>query len=121
MRPSLQLLADMTGPFKIAVLGDMLELGPDSPKFHYELGAFVVPLAIDQLVCIGERAQEIARGARENGLAETAIFVTTDKQQAISFVQELLKQHAQDPAGGAVVLVKASLGAGFKEVVQALT
>ena len=53
MRPALQSLAAMPGSKKIAILGDMLELGESSLKEHQQLLSFASKLGLDQLVLVG--------------------------------------------------------------------
>ena len=53
---------------RVAVLGDMGELGLESPHAHLEVGQQVAALGVDQLVTVGSRAKGIAEGAREGGL-----------------------------------------------------
>lgn len=66
MKAALQVLSSMDCRGKrIAVLADMWELGPDSPLFHYETGAFGGSLNIGEYLMIGERAREIGRGVEE--------------------------------------------------------
>jgi len=53
---------------KIAVLGDMLELGPTENQFHQEIGSMIPGYGWDYLVTVGPRARFIAEGARSHGL-----------------------------------------------------
>ncbi|MGB8954775.1 MAG: UDP-N-acetylmuramoyl-tripeptide--D-alanyl-D-alanine ligase [Tumebacillaceae bacterium] len=119
MRPALQMLAEMPGGFKIAALGGMLELGPDSPQMHRDLGAYIAGLNIDLLVTIGDLPRDISAGAREQGFPTEKIVEAADRPQAITFLETLLKQHANDPQEP-VLLIKGSLGTKLVEVVQAL-
>lgn len=119
MRAALSMLSEMPGGYKVAALGGMLELGPDSVSMHRETGKFLAGLQIEELVCIGDLARDIASGAREAGFAGR-ICEVPDKPQAIHDLQRLLVQHEQDEQGGAIILVKSSLGIGLAEVVRAL-
>ena len=67
-KTALDILAEIpaTGD-KIAVFGDMLELGSASEEGHKEVGREVFRLGIDYLYVVGERSRDIARGAREAG------------------------------------------------------
>src|SRR5262249_44236114 len=67
MRAALETLKVLKGTRKIAVLGDMLELGTDALWWHQETGRYVVGRA-DFLVCVGPRASAIGEGATEEGL-----------------------------------------------------
>jgi len=69
MRSAVESLAGSAAPgHRIAVLGEMRELGVEGPRWHRELGQFAAT-RVDRLFCVGALAAEIARGARENGLA----------------------------------------------------
>jgi UDP-N-acetylmuramoyl-tripeptide--D-alanyl-D-alanine ligase len=120
MRAALAMLSEMPGGYKVAALGGMLELGPDSVQMHRDTGAYLAGLQIAELVCIGDLARDIAAGAREGGFAGV-IHEAADKPQAVEHLQDVLKRHAADATGGAIVLVKSSLGIGLVDVVRALT
>ncbi|PWK11629.1 UDP-N-acetylmuramoyl-tripeptide--D-alanyl-D-alanine ligase [Tumebacillus permanentifrigoris] len=120
MRAALAMLDEMPGGYKVAALGGMLELGPDSVLMHRETGAYLASLQIAELVCIGDLALDIAVGAREGGFGGL-IHEVVDKPQAIEYLENVLTHHAQDETGGAIVLVKSSLGIGLVDVVRALT
>jgi len=120
MRAALKMLAELPAGVKVAVLGGMLELGPESTAMHREIGAYVATLPLDRLVCVGELAREIAAGAREHGYAEERIFTTDDRTAAVGYLEELLSAHSTTPTS-TTVLVKASNGIKLAEVVRALT
>lgn len=120
MRAALTMFAEMPGGFKVAVLGGMLELGPESARMHQEIGAELAGLPLQQLVCVGMLAQDIARGARQNGYPAGQIYEAEDNAAAVTYLEDVLRQHAGDADGGAILLVKASLGMKFVEIVRAL-
>jgi len=62
MKSAIDLLA-MADTEKTAILGDMFELGEDSPGLHREIGAYAASAGIDRILCVGERAEDIYRGA----------------------------------------------------------
>ncbi len=95
---------------KIAVLGDMLELGRFSSEEHQRLGELVAKSA-DMLLTIGVRALKIAEGALEMGMPEEHILQYDDSAQAGRELQALLE-------AGDVVLVKASQGIRAERVVE---
>ncbi len=97
---------------KIAVLGDMLELGQFSVREHERIGEFLAA-KVDMLVTIGVRARKIAEGALEHGLSEKCIFQYEDVQQAISEVKRMVGE-------GDFLLVKASQGIRAEKLVKAL-
>jgi UDP-N-acetylmuramoyl-tripeptide--D-alanyl-D-alanine ligase len=92
---------------RIAVLGDMLELGPEEREFHAELGEQAAAAGVDVLVTVGPRAASIAE--RFDGEAHAL----ADAKEAATVVPELL-------VPGDVVLVKASRGVGLELVCRAL-
>lgn len=95
---------------KIAVLGDMLELGRFSSEEHEKIGQLVAKTATN-LITVGVRARKIAEGALEMGLDETNILQYEDAAQAGRELQNMLKP-------GDVVLVKASQGVRLERVVE---
>jgi UDP-N-acetylmuramoyl-tripeptide--D-alanyl-D-alanine ligase len=98
---------------KIAVLGDMLELGAQSESEHNLIGKLVFDLKIDYLFVVGERSRDIARGAIEAGMSEDKIFHFPKTFEAGTFLQERLK-----PSD--VVLIKGSRGMKMEQVVYEL-
>lgn len=72
VRESLQVLRELAGEKGVAVLGDMLELGPAAPEAHRAVGRFAARCGIGALVTVGELSKETAAGAREAGLAAEA-------------------------------------------------
>jgi UDP-N-acetylmuramoyl-tripeptide--D-alanyl-D-alanine ligase len=97
---------------RIAVLGDMLELGPDEERLHREMGAKAAGTA-DALVAVGTRGAWLAEAARESGLAR--VLVVADADEAAEVIDREL---APNPAD--VILVKASRGIGLDHTVQLL-
>jgi len=95
---------------KIAVLGDMLELGKYSTDAHHQLGTQVSKTA-DILFTVGVRARQIAEGALTGGMSEKHIFQYDDVMRAGRELQSLLKP-------GDVVLVKASQGIRAERIVE---
>ena len=108
---ALNLLEELDGR-KVAVLGDMLELGQYEQQGHKMVGARVAEVA-DELVTVGERGRIIAESAARAGLAQHAITEFENSQQVIEFLRERLT--SQD-----VVLVKGSRGIRMDVIVSAL-
>lgn len=121
MKAALQMLAEVPGGLKAAVLGGMLELGEDSARMHQEIGSFAATAGIDRLVCVGELGRDIAQGAREAGFPADRLFVTDDKEQAAVHVEQLLQSGPASGDDATAVLVKASNGIRLDEVVRRLT
>lgn len=110
MKSALQYLNRTLGNRKIAVLGDMLELGDFSKKLHEGVGNAVVENKVDILITVGKEAKNIAKIAMKNNV-ET--YEYTDNNSAISKLKEILEPED-------AVLVKASNSMNFKEIVSAI-
>jgi len=108
---ALALLGELPGRH-IAVLGEMLELGPQAATEHHRVGRGAVGLA-DQLIVVGAGASGIADGALAAGLAPDAVQLAADRDEAA----ELLLAQLRD---GDTVLVKASRGAALDLLVDQL-
>ena len=91
---------------RVAVLGDMLELGPDEDRFHAEVGAHARDAGVDVLVAVGPRAAHFADGYGE-------VIALPDAAAAAAAVPGLLEP-------GDTVLLKASRGVGLEVVARAL-
>jgi UDP-N-acetylmuramoyl-tripeptide--D-alanyl-D-alanine ligase len=98
---------------KIAVVGDMLELGPGAVQMHEDVGAFVARQGIDELIVCGPLARSLAEGARLAGMDGHRIVEVPDAATAARAVKAMVKP-------GDVVLVKASRGMKLEQVVLAL-
>ena len=97
---------------RIAVLGDMYELGNEEQAFHEEVGAYAAEFDLQELVAIGELGQYIATGAKKAGASyELTTFMT--KEEAGDY---LLKKIEKED----VVLVKASNGLKLNQLVERL-
>ena len=109
MKVSLEFLANHTGERKIAVLGDMFELGEYSEELHRKVGKEVVKNNIDMLICAGENAKYIIEEAKKNSKIETYFMHNNE---------EIVEKLSQELRNGDVVLVKASNGMKFFEICQ---
>ncbi len=98
---------------KIAVLGDMLELGDYGPKAHSDLGNTVKVNGIGMLVTVGSLAREIANGAKAAGLPEDAIRSYGDSIEAAGKLKGEVRP-------GDVILVKGSRAVKMEEIVRVL-
>jgi UDP-N-acetylmuramoyl-tripeptide--D-alanyl-D-alanine ligase len=106
MRAALDDLAASASGRRVAVLGDMLELGPEEARFHGEVGAHARAAGVDLLVAVGPRAAHFADGYGD-------VVALPDAQAAAEAVPGLLQP-------GDTVLLKASRGVGLEVVAQAL-
>jgi UDP-N-acetylmuramoyl-tripeptide--D-alanyl-D-alanine ligase len=100
------------GRHRYAILGDMLELGPDEERLHREIGARVAR-SVDGLVAVGERGRWIAEAARAAGLDRVAI--AADALEAA-----LVAERELAPRVGDLLLVKGSRGVELDLAVAAL-
>jgi UDP-N-acetylmuramoyl-tripeptide--D-alanyl-D-alanine ligase len=113
MRAAVVALSDMRSGARIAVLGDMGELGSLSELAHFRLGEAVAASGIERLVTVGERAHRIAAGAIARGMAPDAVRPCTTVEEASEVLDDLL--HSGD-----VVLVKASRSMGLERIVEGI-
>lgn len=109
MKAALEYLGKINANKKIAVLGDMLELGEYSKELHEKVGEEVAKNKIDILITVGELAKDIAKKSMENGLKAENVFVCTNNSEAVKNI----KMQANK---GDAVLIKASNGLNFQEI-----
>ncbi len=108
MKASLKYLSEHKNLRKIAVLGDMLELGKFSKQLHENVGKEVSKNNIDVLICIGKEAKAIAKEAK----VEKIKYYETTKD-ALDFIKQTIQPED-------IVLFKASNGMKFYEMVEKL-
>ena len=111
MRAAVQVLSNANGEHKIAVLGDMFELGPLAPALHAGIGEYLGKAGIQCLVAVGELAKHIYTAAQEAGVPQC--FYCETKEQAKPVLDGLVKPDA-------TILVKASRGMAMEELVEYL-
>ncbi|MEW5786084.1 MAG: UDP-N-acetylmuramoyl-tripeptide--D-alanyl-D-alanine ligase [Bacillota bacterium] len=111
VKAALEVLRDLGGSKGVAVLGEMLELGPTAAEEHRQVGRFAARCGIARLVTVGALAGEAAAAARAAGLAAIAC---ADHAEAVSALNELPLDQSW------TVLVKGSRGARMDQLVQAL-
>jgi len=113
MRAALDALYDLGRPGRrIAVLGDMLELGTAARDLHRDVGTLVAERA-DWLFTLGELAREIAAGAVEGGLASERVVTAATLQELLDRLDKILQP-------GDRVLIKGSRGMRMERVSAAL-
>jgi UDP-N-acetylmuramoyl-tripeptide--D-alanyl-D-alanine ligase len=108
---ALNLLAELDGR-RVAVLGDMLELGDFEERGHRMVGVRAAQVA-DELVTVGERARWIADEALKAGMAASQVSIYEDTQAAIAYLKNQVG--AND-----VVLIKGSRGMQMDQIVTVL-
>ncbi len=111
MRAAIEVLATSKGACKIAVLGDMFELGPLAPALHAGVGECAAKAGIDCLVCAGELSKYIADAAEAEGMSE--VYWRPNKKEALAVLEQVVKPNC-------TVLVKASRGMKFEELAEFL-
>lgn len=108
IRASLEVLKTVEGHRRVAVLGDVLEMGSFAEEEHRKLGKSVNDAA-DVLITAGENAKFIAEGAKDAGMSEVISFDDTDA------AAENIKNIVKD---GDCILIKASRGMKFEKIYQ---
>lgn len=99
------------GTKKIAVLADMLELGPETENAHREIGFKVAEFGIDFLITVGEASKQTAAAAREAGLDDNQIASFANSTEAGKFLQEKLRS-------GDTVLIKGSQSMRMEKIAK---
>ena len=106
MKAAIELLESATTR-RVALLGDMFELGEKEKELHRSVGEFLVSKNIEKVICVGELAKEIYEGAKK-GNAEC--FWYANKKELTDNISQLIEKDD-------TVLIKASHGMGFAELV----
>ena len=113
MRASIDVLSQAPGR-KIAILGDMGELGEKERELHAGIGSYAAMKQIDQLFAVGELSKEMAKAARESASHPMQIFHFATREELLSELLPTIKK-------GDTLLVKASHFMEFPKIVAALT
>jgi len=111
MKSALCVLERLKGGRKIAILGDMLELGKDSASLHQSVGEFAASLKIDALFAYGRFSLDLVRGARKKGLKDTFFF--KDKKDLLDKLLSYVNH-------GDWLLVKGSRETRMEELIEML-
>lgn len=112
MYAALDTLRAMPGKRKVAVLGDMLEIGKYAMQAHEKIGSIAAKV-VDQLIVVGPRAKFIAQGARAGGMTKRNVQEFDTAEDAETTIQEMLKTSD-------LVLVKGSHAMQLDKVVEAI-
>jgi UDP-N-acetylmuramyl pentapeptide synthase len=113
MAAALGFMAGLRGRERIAILGDMLELGPKSRAWHARMGEQAAKAGIAHLALVGPEAKAMAQGALEGGLKGTGVAMFENGAEAARWA---LKRAPKD----SVILVKGSRGARLETAVREL-
>lgn len=113
MRASIDVLCDMPCEGRrVAVLGDMFELGENEVQYHQEIGEFLLDKPIDEVVVLGTLSQHI-KEVLERGDTSIKVYTFSDNEEAAIYLVATLRPED-------VVLIKASNGMNLKEIVDIL-
>ncbi len=113
MKAALEVLVESPNTYRVAVLGDMLELGGEAEHWHAELGKWVARAGIDRLVVTGEMSRVIADEALRQGMDPRSVHLARNLEEILAHLRDVLDRDA-------AVLVKASRGLHLDEVVNRL-
>ncbi len=108
MKASIDVLSGVEGE-KIAILGDMFELGDFAEKMHYDTGVYAAQKNIDKIICIGNISKSMYEGAVS--LGGNAFYFETQEDFFENGFEKLINK-------GATVLVKASRGMHFEKTAE---
>lgn len=114
VKAAIDVLDEVEAERRIAVLGDMLELGEWSEKAHREVGTYASASKTDLIITVGYAAAYIAEGAAGAGFASDRTVKLKDNEEAIHYLRKVVRQ-------GDAILVKGSRGMEMEEIVNALT
>ena len=109
MKAALEYLGKINANKRIAVLGDMLELGEFSESLHEKVGEEVKKNNVDILIIVGDLAKNIAKKAIKEGMDKANIFICSNNKEAADNITRLAKK-------GDAVLLKASNSLNFQEI-----
>lgn len=109
IKPSLEYLANLDRGRKIAVLGDIKEVGSFSKEIHEKVGKEVAKNKIDKLITVGEDAKNIVKKAKTEGMSNEDVCSCDSNEQAIEVLKGMLLK-------GDTVLLKASNSMKFGEI-----
>ena len=109
MKATLKYLSEFKENRKIAVLGDMFELGEYSQELHEKVGKEVAENKIDILICNGENAKHIILQAEKYGMKKDQIYYIENRDEILKTIKQISKE-------GDVILFKASNGMKFFEL-----
>lgn len=111
MKAALDFLGTNKNNRKIAILGDMLELGEFSKELHKKVGIEVSKNKIDILITVGDNSRDISSSAKNCGMQKDNIFNFSNNIEAINKIKNIMREND-------IILVKASNGMKFKEIVD---
>lgn len=113
MKASLEYMHKLAGKRKIAILGDMLELGKFAKQLHQKVGEEVVINEVDLLITVGPLAHYIAEEAIEKGMKEQQVIEFLTNKEVVFYLKQNMKK-------GDIILLKASNALNFTQILEEL-
>lgn len=98
---------------KVAILGDMFELGSEENELHYNVGEYAAERKVDVLICIGNLSKNMYNGATTKSDKTTEIFYFATRDEAMEKLDSILLKSDS-------ILIKASHGMAFEKIVEKL-
>jgi UDP-N-acetylmuramoyl-tripeptide--D-alanyl-D-alanine ligase len=123
MRAALSLLKRLAAQGRrVAVLGDMYELGLEEVGFHRQIGEYAFVNGVDELLTVGQLGGEIAAGALAVGMPARRVHACADVTKALAVLEDIRREdlRREGVRAGSVILVKASRGMKLERVVEGL-
>ena len=115
MQAALKTLLELsTNGRRVAILGDMRELGDSSDRLHQEMGQFVATCDIDLLICVGETSSLIATEAASNGFPQNKILSYPTTPTAAASISRHIHR-------GDLVLLKGSRYMSLEHLIASLS
>ena len=114
VKAALDVLEELNADRRIAVLGDMLELGDWSAQAHLDTGKQAAGMRLDYIVTVGSRAAGIAKGAVEAGFNPERASAFQSNAEALQYLLKIIQKND-------AILVKGSRGIKMEEIVNSLT
>lgn len=99
---------------KIAILGDMFELGAQEEALHREVGVYAAQKGLDVVICVGKLCKSMFDGAQSVACANSTCYYFADKEALFSKIDKIIQE-------GDLVLVKASHAMHFEEIIARLS
>ena len=110
---ALSILSKVKNKRRVAILGDILELGNYSKEIHKEIGNTITKDTLDILITVGNDSNYIKNMAIKNGLSKNSIYSYNDYHEASLHINNIIKEND-------IILLKASHGIHLEKIVDFL-
>ena len=117
MRSSIDLLK-IADTMKVAILGDMFELGETSDALHEGVGTYAAEAELDKVICVGENSAHMYEAAKKAAPSQCDVIYFKDRESILQSLEADRKSLVPD---GCTVLLKASHGMQFGQILDLLT